>query len=55
MDYFRDTCSLHGLRFSALCAEQALVMSASKKGWDFTGGPIERTLHSQCRGPGFNP
>ena len=22
---------------------------------DFTGGPVANTLHSQCRGPGFNP
>ena len=23
--------------------------------WDFPGGPVAKTLHSQCRGPGFNP
>ena len=23
--------------------------------WDFPGGPVADTLHSQCRGPGFNP
>ena len=22
---------------------------------EFPGGPVARTLHSQCRGPGFNP
>ena len=22
---------------------------------DFPGGPVAKTLHSQCRGPGFNP
>ena len=22
---------------------------------DFPGGPVVKTLHSQCRGPGFNP
>ena len=22
---------------------------------DFPGGPVTRTLHSQCRGPGFDP
>ena len=23
--------------------------------WDFAGGPVSKTLCSQCRGPGFNP
>ena len=23
--------------------------------WDFSGGPVANTLHSQCRRPGFNP
>ena len=23
--------------------------------WDFPGGPVAKTPHSQCRGPGFNP
>ena len=22
---------------------------------DFPGGPVGKTLHSQCRGPGVNP
>ena len=22
--------------------------------WDFPGGPVAKTLRSQCRGPGFN-
>ena len=22
---------------------------------DFPGGPVAKTPHSQCRGPGFNP
>ena len=26
-----------------------------KSGGDFPGGPGGKTLHSQCRGPGFNP
>ena len=24
-------------------------------GWDFPGGPVVKTLCSQCRGPGFDP
>ena len=24
-------------------------------GGDFLGGPVAKTLHSQCRGPGFDP
>ena len=23
--------------------------------WDFPGGPMAKTPHSQCRGPGFDP
>ena len=23
--------------------------------WDFPGGPVAKTLNSQCRGPGFDP
>ena len=23
--------------------------------WDFPSAPVAKTLHSQCRGPGFNP
>ena len=23
--------------------------------WGFPGGPVGKTPHSQCRGPGFNP
>ena len=23
--------------------------------WDFSGGPVVKTLHSQCRGPWFVP
>ena len=23
--------------------------------WDFPGGPVVKTPHSQCRGPGFDP
>ena len=26
-----------------------------KKSGDFPGGPVAKALHSQCRGPGFNP
>ena len=26
-----------------------------KKNWDFPGGPVLVVLHSQCRGPGFDP
>ena len=26
-----------------------------KHNGDFPGGPVAKTLHSQCRGPGLNP
>ena len=25
------------------------------KFWVFPGGPVAKTTHSQCRGPGFDP
>ena len=25
------------------------------KAWDFPGGPVSKTLSSQCRGPRFDP
>ena len=38
----------------------SLIMSVQLKnlqggGGDFPGGPIAKTLSSQCRGPRFNP
>ena len=42
--------------------EQALkIQNNLKRGkkkktlWDFPDGPVAKTLHSQCRGPRFNP
>ena len=26
----------------------------SRMSWDFLGGPVAKTPHCQCRGPGFN-
>ena len=37
-----------GLKSSPVCISKT-------KNWDFPGGPGAKTLHSQCRGPGFNP
>ena len=35
---------------------QSLMVWGLKKSWvkDFPGGPVAKTLHSQCRGPGFS-
>ena len=30
-------------------------MFKKDKSWEFPGGPVVRTLHFHCRGPGFNP
>ena len=30
-------------------------INSKKRKRDFPGGPKTKTLHSQCRGPGFNP
>ena len=32
-----------------------LVENLVKRGTDFPGGPVVRTLRSQSRGPGLNP
>ena len=32
-----------------ICLERNQVMG------DFPGGPVVKMLHSQCRGPGFDP
>ena len=33
----------------------ALSEKQQKSSKDFTGGPVAKTLHSQCREPEFNP
>ena len=33
----------------------ALVLKFFKYTRDVHGGPVAKTLHSQCRGPGFDP
>ena len=33
----------------------ALSEKQQKSSRDFTGGPVAKTLHSQCREPEFNP
>ena len=30
-------------------------LSKISDSWDFPGGPVIMTLHSQCRGSGFHP
>ena len=35
--------------------EQGKVKKEKNQLWDFPGGPLAKTPHSQCRGPGFNP
>ena len=32
-----------------------IILIQSIQGWDFLDGPVAKTLHSPCRGPGFNP
>ena len=36
--------------------EKQIIVGAKFWGsWDFPGGPVAKTLCSQCRGLGFNP
>ena len=49
--------SIHGL-FNRVCGPSLVWSSTlnptqSTPLWDFSGGPVVKTLHSQCRGPGF--
>ena len=34
--------------------EQGKVKKEKNQLWDFPGGPLAKTPHSQCRGPGFD-
>ena len=34
---------------------QRLFIRLKKQDKDISGGPLAKTPHSQCRGPGFNP
>ena len=38
--------------FKILCT---ILDLKNRKTWDFPGGPVANTLHSQCRGLGFKP
>ena len=38
-----------------IIAEINKIKNTKIIGRDFPCGPVVRTLHSQCRGPGFNP
>ena len=31
------------------------IVDKTVANWDFSGGPVAKTLCSQCRGPEFNP
>ena len=44
------------LKSSAVLNASDLLMHSSRKTneGDFHGGPVAKTLHSQCRGPGFD-
>ena len=37
------------------CGAEALEATSKVSTWDFPGGPVAKTLHSQCRGPMFHP
>ena len=52
----RDTTSIRNCQIKIVETKTTLTeMKNSADGWDFPGGPVAKTLHSQCRGPGFNP
>jgi len=37
-----------------LLSEEALQITEKREMRDFPGGPVSKTLNSQCRGPGFD-
>ena len=43
--------------FCQLSCSPAMNSKSNKKtiAWDFPGGPVAKTLGSQCRGPGLDP
>ena len=41
--------------FTMDCFLKMLSKYKIKITWDFPGGPVAKSPHFQCRGPGFNP
>jgi len=44
----------HMKRYSTLIFIREMQIKATMS-WDFPGGPVAENLHTQCRGPGFDP
>ena len=42
-------------RGSSIYVRTRIIKVLEKKYWDFPGGPVAKTPHSQSRGPGFHP
>ena len=54
MRVFRDPVRAGWKRGAALAGAVEVVSTKTWPG-DFPGGPVAKTLSSQCKGPGFHP
>ena len=50
-----NTGSLGPIICAAHCKMKTRVPCSNIIKWDFPGGPVVKTPHSQCRGHGFDP
>ena len=58
MEYYSARKKSEMMPSAAPCVELKIVMLcevSQKEDSNFPGGPVAKTLHSQCRGPGFDP
>ena len=56
LDHIKKLLDIKTIENSILKMGKRFENTSSKKiWWDFPGGPVGKTLHSQYRGPGFDP
>ena len=48
-------CTLNARGLSSIVDNVHVNKQTAEKKWNFPGGPVARTLHSQCQGPEFDP
>ena len=48
-------CAIQDIKYSVCNHDPSVWQLWKDRGRGFPGGPVAKTLHSQCRGPGFDP